>query len=194
MQLGLKFIIHLSAALPLVWLYWGAFNDTIGADPVESVIHFTGIGALNILLITLLVTPLTKRFKQPLFMKCRRLLGLWAFTYALLHLANFIAFELQLDLSLFVDEVIERPYITMGMFAFCVLFLLAVTSFNRVKKTMGKSWQKLHNWVYVGAVAVVIHFYWSIKSDIYEPGLYAVILLWLLYLRREKLKRWLKRV
>lgn len=188
-----KTLAHLSALAPLVWLYYAAFNDQIGADPVERVIHFTGIGALNILLISLLISPLAKQFKKPLLMKFRRLSGLWAFTYALLHLANFIAFELQFDFSLFVSEIIERPYITVGMFAFGIILLLAITSYSQLKKRMGKLWQRLHNWVYVAAIAIWIHFYWSIKSDIFEPGLYALILLWLLYLRRDKIIRWMQK-
>ncbi|REL34744.1 protein-methionine-sulfoxide reductase heme-binding subunit MsrQ [Thalassotalea euphylliae] len=187
----LKTLVHLAAALPLVWLYYGAVNDTIGADPVERVIHFTGIGALNILLISLIITPLAKRFKKPVLLKFRRLLGLWAFTYALFHLLNFLFFELQFDWRLFIDEVIDRPYITVGMFAFAILVPLAVTSWSKVKRKMGKSWQQLHNWVYIAAVAIWVHFYWSIKSDIYEPGLYAVGLIWLLSLRKDRISRWL---
>ncbi|WP_448551937.1 protein-methionine-sulfoxide reductase heme-binding subunit MsrQ [Thalassotalea montiporae] len=186
-----KTLVHLAAALPLVWLYYGAVNDTIGADPVERVIHFTGIGALNILLISLAITPLAKRFKKPVLLKFRRLLGLWAFTYALFHLLNFLFFELQFDWRLFIDEVIDRPYITVGMFAFAILVPLAVTSWSKIKRKMGKSWQQLHNWVYIAAVAIWVHFYWSIKSDIYEPGLYAVGLIWLLTLRKDRISRWL---
>ncbi|REL25979.1 protein-methionine-sulfoxide reductase heme-binding subunit MsrQ [Thalassotalea euphylliae] len=186
-----KTLVHLAAALPLVWLYYGAITDAIGADPVERVIHFTGIGALNILLISLAITPLAKRFKQPVLLKFRRLLGLWAFTYAALHLLNFLFFELQFDWRLFIDEVIDRPYITVGMFAFAILLPLAVTSLGKIKRKMGKSWQQLHNWVYIAAVAIWVHFYWSIKSDIYEPGLYAIALVWLLSLRKDRIRRWL---
>ena len=187
-----KLFIHLAMLLPVVWLYYGAVTDTIGADPVERVIHFTGIGALNILLLSLVISPAAKRFKKPVLLKFRRLIGLWAFTYALLHVASFWLFELQLDWRLFISEVIERPYITVGMLAFAILLPLAVTSINRIKRKMGKRWQLLHNWVYIAATAIVVHFYWSIKSDIFEPGLYAIILLWLLMLRKDKLKRWLR--
>lgn len=186
-----KTLVHLAAALPLVWLYYGAVTDTIGADPVERVIHFTGIGALNILLISLAITPLAKRFKKSVLLKFRRLLGLWAFTYAVLHLLNFLFFELQFDWRLFIDEVIDRPYITVGMFAFAILLPLAVTSLGKIKRKMGKNWQQLHNWVYIAAVAIWVHFYWSIKSDIYEPGLYAIALVWLLSLRKDRIQRWL---
>ena len=187
-----KIAVHLAALLPLVWLYYGAVTDAIGADPVERVIHFTGVGALNVLLISLLITPVAKYKKWPVLLKFRRLIGLWAFTYALLHLLNFIAFELQFDFALLLDEIIKRPYITVGMVAFVILFALAVTSFAKVKRKMGKSWQQLHNWVYLGAILIAIHFYWSVKSEIIEPSLYIIAVCFLLYLRRDKIKRWIK--
>ena len=102
-------------------LYYLAFVDQLGADPVESVIHFTGIGALNLLLITLCVSPLAKWLKKGYLLQTRRLLGLYAFTYALLHVLNFLAFEIQFDAVFFFSEVIERPYITVGMLAFLLL-------------------------------------------------------------------------
>ncbi|WP_448211378.1 protein-methionine-sulfoxide reductase heme-binding subunit MsrQ [Colwellia sp. MEBiC06753] len=186
-----KTLVHLSAAAPLVWLYWGAYFDTIGADPVERVIHFTGIGALHLLLITLTLSPLAKRLKKPVLIKFRRLLGLWAFTYSLIHLINFIAFELQFNWSLVFGEIIERPYITVGFTALLILTSLAITSVDKIKRQMGINWQRLHNWGYVATVLVVIHFYWSVKSDIYEPGLYAAITLFLLAQRWQRIKSWL---
>lgn len=189
----LKIIIHISALAPLVWLYYGAFTDTIGADPVERVIHFTGIGAFNILLLTLTLTPLARSFKLPWLLQLRRLIGLYAFTYALLHLANFLAFEVQFNLGLFVDEVIKRPYITVGMAAFLIISALAITSLDAFKKKMGRKWQQLHNFIYLLVLLVGIHFYWSVKSEIIEPSIYLIIALALLWLRRDKIKRWLNR-
>ena len=188
-----KSLIHAAALLPLCWLYYSALNDTLGADPVERVIHFTGIGALNILLLSLAISPLAKYKKWPVLLKFRRLLGLWAFTYSFFHLLNFVAFELQFDMELLIEEIISRPYITLGMLAFSLLFALAITSWSRIKKKMGKSWQQLHNWVYVGALLIAIHFYWSVKSEIIEPGLYILGVIILLHLRRDKIKRWLTR-
>jgi len=189
-----KIFIHLILFGPLVWLYYRAITDTIGADPVEQVIHFTGIGALNLILITLCISPIAKRFKKPLIIKYRRVLGLWAFTYACMHLLNFIFFELQFNWSLFFSEIIKRPYIFVGMFAFIILSLLAVTSHHAIKRSMGAKWQQLHYWVYFAAVLAVIHFLWSMKSDIYEPLMYAVALSWLLYLRRFRIRSWLCKI
>jgi len=187
----LKVFIHLSALIPLVRLYYLAFNDGLGADPVEAVIHFTGIGTFNLLLITLLVSPLAKKFKQAFLMNTRRLLGLYAFTYALCHLLNFLAFEVQFDLTLFFNEVIKRPYITIGMAAFILLSILALTSVNVLKKKMGKSWQTLHNFTYLIVILVAIHFYWSVKSEIIEPSIYIMFVMVLLAIRGEKIRRWL---
>lgn len=184
----LKLIIHVGALLPLLNLYWLAFGDELGADPVEAVIHFTGIGALNLLLITLTVTPLAKITKQGYLLQTRRVLGLYAFTYALFHLINFLSFEVQFDGALFISEVIKRPYITVGMVAFLFLTALAVTSVNKLKRKMGKSWQRLHNASYLIVLLVVVHFYWSVKSELTSPLFYFAMALVLLLFRYKKLK------
>jgi len=185
----LKTIIHLGAFLPLANLYFLAFADALGADPVEAVIHFTGIGALNLLLITLCVTPLIKILKQGYLLQSRRLLGLYAYTYATFHFLNFLAFEMQFDFSLFISEVVKRPYITIGMIAFMLLTALALTSVNKLKRKMGKSWQTLHNYNYLIVLLVIIHFYWSVKSELISPLIYFVLLFILLLFRYKKLKR-----
>ena len=179
----LKSLIHFFALLPLINLYYLAVNDNLGADPVEAVIHFTGIGAFNLLLLTLAVSPLAKRFKFGYFMNVRRLLGLYAFAYALCHLFSFVAFDLQFNFNLLVDEIIKRPYITIGLTAFILLTALAVTSVNKIRRRMGKSWQKLHNLNYLIILLVAVHFYWSVKSEIIEPGIYILITLFLLLFR-----------
>jgi sulfoxide reductase heme-binding subunit YedZ len=184
----LKVIIHLAALIPLINLYYLAFIDLLGADPVERVIHFTGIGAFNLLLITLLVSPVAKKFKQGYLLQVRRLLGLYAFSYAFMHLLNFLAFDLQFAWSLFFYEVVERPYITVGMAAFLLLTLLAITSLNTLKRKMGKSWQSLHNMSYLIVALVGVHFYWSVKSDLISPIFYLLITAILLSFRYKKIK------
>jgi len=187
-----KFVIHAGALLPLVNLYWLAFIDELGADPVKEVIHFTGIGALNLFLLSLTLTPLAKFFKQGKFLNLRRMIGLYAFFYALLHVLNFLFFEVQFDFSLFVDEIFDRPYITVGMVALLILTTLAFTSFNRLKRKMGKSWQKLHNFTYLAGALSVIHFYWSVKSELFSPLIYIVVFMFLLLLRKDKFFRWFR--
>jgi sulfoxide reductase heme-binding subunit YedZ len=188
-----KLFIHLAALLPLVNAYYLAFTDQLGADPVEAIIHFTGIGAFNLLLLSLAITPISKRFKVSLLVKVRRLVGLYSFTYALLHLTNFLVFEVQFDWLLFLNEIIDRPYITIGMAGLLILLTLAITSVSALKKRMGKNWQKLHNWVYLAVIFVGIHFYWSVKSDIIEPSIYLFISVTLLALRFEKFKKRIKK-
>ncbi len=185
----LKLLIHLGALLPLVNLYFLAFKDELGVDPVETVIHFTGIGALNLLLLTLSVTPIVKTFRQGYLLKTRRVLGLYAYTYAVFHLLNFLAFEVQFDGALFISEVIKRPYITVGMVAFFLLTAMAITSINKLKRKMGKSWQTLHNVNYLIILLVTIHFYWSVKSELTSPLFYIVVAIVLLFFRYKKIKR-----
>lgn len=187
----LKVLIHIGALLPLVNLYFLAFKDELGVDPVESVIHFTGIGALNLLLITLSISPLTKITKQSYILKSRRLLGLYAYTYALFHLLNFLAFEVQFDGVLFLNEIIKRPYISVGMIALLMLTALAVTSISKLKRKMGKSWQRLHNLSYIIIFLVTIHFYWSVKSELTSPLFYFVLAIVLLLFRYKKIKRFI---
>ncbi|WP_281255937.1 protein-methionine-sulfoxide reductase heme-binding subunit MsrQ [Cognaticolwellia beringensis] len=189
----LKITIHMMAFLPLLALYLLAFTEQLGADPVEDVIHFTGIGAFNLLLISLLITPIAKKYRQGYLLQTRRLVGLYSFTYALFHLLNFLAFEVQFDLALFFDEIIDRPYITVGMAALIILLSLAVTSITAIRRKMGKKWQKLHNGVYLAVLLISLHFFWSVKSDIVEPLIYVAMAVFLLSLRKDKIKRWFKR-
>jgi len=188
----LKIAIHLLAFLPLFVLYFLAFTEQLGADPVEEVIHFTGMGAFNLLLISLLVTPVAKKYRQGYLLQIRRLLGLYSFTYAMFHLLNFLAFEVQFDLALFFDEIIDRPYITVGMAALMILFSLALTSITVLRRKMGTKWQKLHNGVYLAVLLIALHFFWSVKSDIVEPMIYFTMAVLLLILRKDKIKRWFK--
>jgi sulfoxide reductase heme-binding subunit YedZ len=189
-----KLFIHLAALLPLLNAYYLAFTDQLGADPVEAIIHFTGIGAFNLLLISLMITPVSKRFKKPILLKVRRLVGLYSFSYAFIHLLNFLVFEVQFDWTLFLNEVIKRPYITIGMAGLLILLSLAVTSLSLLKKRMGQRWQKLHNWVYLAVILVGIHFYWSVKSEVIEPSVYLFITFVLLALRLKTFKRKAKKI
>ena len=188
----LKTLIHLLSLSPLVWLYVNAFNDNLGADPVEAVIHFTGIGAFNLLLITLAISPVAKLAKQAWLIQVRRLLGLYSFTYAVFHLLNFIAFDLQFAWGLILNEIIKRPYISIGMIAFILLMSLSITSITKIKRKMGKRWQQLHNYTYLVLLLISVHFYWSVKSEVIEPSIYIIFSLILLAFRKNKIKRWFR--
>jgi sulfoxide reductase heme-binding subunit YedZ len=184
----LKLLIHLVGLLPLLTIYYLAFVDRLSADPVQEIIHFTGIGAFNLLLTSLIISPVARHFKQGYLLKTRRLIGLYAFTYAICHVFNFLAFDLQFAWSLFFNELVKRPYIFIGVLALIILVALALTSFNKLRRKMGKSWQTLHNFSYLAAILIAVHFYWSVKSELSSPLLYSFAVFILLALRYAKIK------
>lgn len=190
---ALKALIHFISAGWVAYMLYLTISDAIPGDPVDALLHFTGMGSVNLLLLCLAVTPLAMLLKAGSLINIRRLLGIYAFVYASLHLSTFVLFELQLEWSLIGAEIIKRPFITVGFIAFIILLLLTATSTTALKRRMGKRWQRLHNWIYVAAPLVVIHFYWSVKSAIYEPIIYMVILALLLWLRKDKVARFLSR-
>ncbi|WP_017445184.1 sulfite oxidase heme-binding subunit YedZ [Gayadomonas joobiniege] len=184
-----KTLIH---SVCLAWLgieYYQAITDSGIADPVEQVIHFTGKGALNLVIFTLMLTPLARFFKTNKPILVRRLMGLYAFFYAALHLLSFFAFELAFNFNLLMQELVERPYIWVGAGAFIILFALAVTSFHKAKKLLKKRWQSVHNLIYLGVLLAWLHFFWSRKADLLEPGMYLAVILLLLALRWKKIAR-----
>ena len=188
----LKGLIHLSALIPLFYTYFQAFNDQIGGDPVEAILHFTGISAFNLLLLSLLVSPVAKKLKQGMLINVRRLLGVYAFFYALAHFISYVLFELQMEWALLITEIIKRPYITVGFVALLLLTSMALSSTKNIQRKMGGKWQKLHNWVYVVALLIALHYIWSVKSDLIQPLIYWLMVLGLLWFRRDKLLRKLK--
>ncbi|MBY5991101.1 protein-methionine-sulfoxide reductase heme-binding subunit MsrQ [Ferrimonas balearica] len=185
--LALKTALHLACGLPLVYLYLAVNSGAAGGDPVQYLIHFLGMGILHTLAATLLVSPLARWRRWPALMRVRRLLGLWCFTYAALHLGAFLVFDLLMDWSLLAGEILKRPYITVGMVAFVILLALAVTSPKAMQRKLGRRWQSLHRWVYLVAILGPVHFWWSVKSGNWEPALYLAGFLLLLAMRRPKL-------
>ncbi|SGZ00068.1 Putative uncharacterized protein [Moritella viscosa] len=179
----LKAYIHILAIMPLVYLGLAINADALGGDPVQAVIHFLGKGALNLLLATLVISPLAKRYKEGLLISTRRLVGLYCFFYATLHLAAFVWLDLGGDLGLFIQELIKRPYIWLGMIAFIILLLLALTSPMWARRKMRLSWKKLHRLIYLAALLTPLHYYLSVKSGWVEPTIYALFLLFLLMTR-----------
>ena len=190
--IALKTLIHLVCLYLLADVYYRGFNDQLGGDPVEAIIHFTGKGALNLLLLTLLVSPLSRMTHQSRLIRVRRLLGLYAFTYALAHLLNYISFDLQFNWRLIAEELTERPYIVVGLSAFVILLALAITSLPALVRRMGPRWKMLHRWIYVAVTLVCIHFWWSVKADITEPLIYVVMASVLLAWRRRELLKLLR--
>jgi len=182
----LKALFHLIALAPIARLLFQVLTEAVGGEPVEYIIHYTGIGALNTLLLMLLLSPIAKRFKQGTLLQTRRLIGLYVYCYATLHIAAYVSLDLLFEWSLLFEEIIKRPYIIVGLCAYFILSLLAFTSFSALKRRMGKHWQKLHNSVYLAAILITVHFYWSVKSEIIEPSIYILLTLALLALRLPK--------
>ena len=188
-----KALLHTVAFSWLFITYFQAFSDNLGADPVKAILHFTGIGAFNLLLISLCITPVAKTFRQGQLINLRRPIGLYAFCYALCHFISFLIFELQLQWSLIFSELTKRPYISVGFIALLILTALAVTSTKSIQKSMGSIWQKLHNWVYLASLLVALHYIWSVKTLQLQPVLYGLIVFILLATRKSKFTRYLKR-
>ncbi|WP_435805195.1 protein-methionine-sulfoxide reductase heme-binding subunit MsrQ [Shewanella psychromarinicola] len=188
----LKMLLHISFLLPALYLVTLVLTDNAGGDPVQYIIHYTGMGAINSLLATLLISPIAKRFKIAALMQTRRLVGLYVCAYALLHISAFISLDLLFAWGLLFEEVIKRPYILVGAATLIIIVSLALTSPNAIKRRLGKRWQSLHNWVYLAAILAPIHFYWSVKSEIIEPSIYIVLFAALLVYRKDSIYKWLK--
>lgn len=187
----LKVVLHIAAFLPFTWLIFAVNQGLFSADPAKDIQHFTGRMALKLLLATLLVTPVARYGKQPLLIRTRRLLGLWCFAWATLHLLSYSLLELGIsNLSLLGQELVSRPYLTLGIISWVVLLALAATSTHWAQRKLGSGWQKLHNFVYLVAILAPVHYLWSVKIISPQPLLYAVGALILLALRYKKFRQW----
>jgi sulfoxide reductase heme-binding subunit YedZ len=180
-----------AASLPLGLLAWRAARGELGANPIETVEHATGLAALRLLLATLAVTPLRRLAGWHFLAPHRRLLGLFAFFYASLHFLAWSALDLGLEWAAMLEDVAERPYVTAGFAAFLLLLPLAVTSTRGWVRRLGRRWVTLHRLVYASAALAVLHFTWLVKKDLREPLLYAGLLGLLLAarLRRARVRR-----
>ncbi len=186
----LKCLLHILAFSPFIYLVLAVRAGDFSADPAKDIQHFTGLIGLKLLLLTLLVSPLSRGLHQPLLMRCRRLIGLWCFAWATLHLLSYYFLELGVNnLSLLGQEILHRPYLTLGMISWVLLFSLAITSFRRLQIRMGKRWQKLHNCIYLLAILVPVHYLWSVKALSPQPYLWFTLALILCALRYKKFLR-----
>jgi sulfoxide reductase heme-binding subunit YedZ len=186
----LKAAVWLLGLTPLLWTVFGFATDNLGANPVETILHRSGLSTLILLLVGLSITPLRRLTRWNRIIKVRRLVGLFAFFYATLHLLIYLVVDQGLAWSFILEDVAERPFITVGFAAFLLLVPLAITSTKGWIRRLGKRWQKLHRLVYPAAALGVIHFYWGVKADILWP-LVAAGVLAVLLLARLPWKRWL---
>lgn len=187
----LKMPLHLGAFLPFVWLFWAIDQGLFSADPAKDIQHFTGRMALKLLLAVLLVTPLARYAKQPLLIRVRRLLGLWCFAWATLHLTSYTLLELGINnFTLLGQEIVSRPYLLLGFTCWLILLALTVTSTQAMQRRLGKRWQLLHNMVYLAAILAPIHYFWSVKILSPQPLIYAGCAAVLLACRYKKFRQW----
>ncbi len=180
---ALKAIVFAAALMPLARLAVGValYPEWLGANPAEFITRSTGDWTLRFLLATLAVTPLRTAFGWHWLASLRRMLGLFAFFYGLVHLSSYVAFDHVFDLADILADIVKRPFITVGFTALVLMLPLAITSTDRMVRRLGaRRWLALHRLVYLVAPLGVLHFWWMVKADIREPALYAVILAGLL--------------
>lgn len=169
--------------LPVALLVLDAFTGGLGVNPIEDVTHRTGDWALRLLLVTLAVTPLRRITGWSALIRLRRMLGLFAFFYASLHFATWLVLDQFFDWRAMLEDILERPFITVGFLAFLLLIPLAATSTDAMIRRLGRNWQRLHRLIYPIAILAVLHFWWLVKADLLEPAIHAAVLAILLVLR-----------
>ncbi|MBD9357815.1 protein-methionine-sulfoxide reductase heme-binding subunit MsrQ [Methylomonas albis] len=179
-----KTLVFLLALLPLTKLAVAAYWDNLGANPIEKITHNTGYWALTFLLITLAVTPLRRMSGWLWLIRLRRMLGLFAFFYATLHLSTYLVLDQFFDWDAMGKDIVKRPYISIGFSAFIMLIPLAISSSDAaIRRLGGKRWRALHRLIYPCAVAGVGHFWWLVKKDLTRPVIFLVLLGLLLGIR-----------
>lgn len=171
-----KRIVFAACLLPFVYLVFLAATGGLGVNPIETITLFTGRWTLRLLLVTLAVTPVRRLFHWNRVIQFRRMLGLFAFFYASLHLLTYVVLDQFFDWQTIVEDVAKRPFITAGFGAFVLLTPLAITSTQGWIRRLGRRWTQLHMLIYAAATLAVVHFIWKVKSDLRSPARYAVIL------------------
>ena len=176
----LKPLVFLLCLIPFGQLAYNAYTGDLGVNPIEFITRFTGSWALLFLLGSLVVTPLRRLTRWNELIKFRRMLGLFAFSYALAHFSTYLVLDLFFDWAAIGKDILKRPYVTAGFTAFVLMIPLAITSTAAMIRRLGKRWQQLHRLVYLAAIGGVIHFYWLVKADIRRPAQYGAVLALLL--------------
>lgn len=181
----IKPLIFLAGLYPLARLVFFGFTDGLTANPVQFITYSTGTWGLVFLCVTLALTPLRRLTGANWVIRLRRMIGLFAFFYVLLHFITYIWFDQWFSVGSIVHDVVKRPFITVGFGAFVLLLLLAVTSPQAAVRRLGRNWQRLHRAIYVAAALAVLHFWWmkAGKNDLFEPKIYAAIVVVLLGFR-----------
>lgn len=197
---ALLWLAHVGSLLPLALLIIDFFTRNLTANPIQAATLRTGKAALVLLVLSLACTPLVSLFRFTFAGKLRKPFGLYAFMYAGIHFLIFIWVDLGLNWAFIKDGFLNKPFAMVGFAAFLVLLPLAATSFRSVQKRMGRSWKRLHRLVYLAGLLVIWHYYWLVKSDVREPILWGILLVFLLLTRIKHVKKpltvgvdWLKK-
>lgn len=191
-----KIVVFALCLLPLALLVWDTLHEQLGADPVAQLEHRSGDWALRFVLLTLAVTPLRQLSGQAVLLRFRRMLGLFAFFYASVHLTIYLVIDLGGFWRQLFVEIVKRPYITAGFLAWLLMLPLALTSTRGMMRRLGRHWGRLHKLVYVVGICAVLHYLWLVKAGqkiaVREPlvylGIYLALMAW-----RLPWRRWLSR-
>ena len=175
-----KPVIFLLASIPFIWLLSKIFQNNLGPDPAQALSIETGEWTLRFLLLTLSITPLRQIFRMAEIARLRRMIGLFTFFYASIHFLSWMAFILGFRWLAIAEELVERPYITVGFLAYVILFLLGITSTKSMVRKLGKNWKRLHKFIYLASILAILHLLWILRTDITEAVIYGVVLATLL--------------
>jgi sulfoxide reductase heme-binding subunit YedZ len=183
--ISLKTLVWIACLCPLADLLWGAVTNTLGPDPTAEIANVTGLTALWMLAITLAISPVRRlSVRLAWLIKFRRLLGLFVFFYATLHLLTYVALYAGFDLNTMKTDITKRRFIIMGMTTYLLLLPLALTSTNwAIRKLGGKNWNRLHKLIYLAAICATIHYWWKVKTGVLTPAPFTLVLLVLLLAR-----------
>ncbi len=185
-QLMLKVLLFILCLVPFAWLVFMIVEDQLGADPGKDVVLFLGEWAFRFLLITLTITPLRRLTGINKLIRYRRMLGLFALFYASLHFTGYLFFLLDWQWDELIDDLTDRPYISVGFFSLFILILLGATSTQKMMRWLGKRWQQLHRLVYIAALLALVHLIWLSKSDYTSAAYYGGALALLMIARIRK--------
>ena len=189
-----KVIVHAGALTPIALALWDIWRGDIGVNPIQEYTLLTGWYALVLLILSLAVTPLNAYLGWRWAIPLRKLLGLYAFLYASIHFLIFVGLDYGFDLQLIWQTIVEKRFVLVGFAAFLILIPLAITSTKGWMRRLGKNWKKLHQWIYLASLLVIVHFVWLVKSDIRRPLAYGAVVIFLLLLRTSWARQMGKRL
>jgi sulfoxide reductase heme-binding subunit YedZ len=190
----LKVIVHVGALVPIALVLWDVWRGDIGVNPIQEYTLLTGWYALVLLTLSLAVTPFNSYLGWRWAIPLRKLLGLYAFLYASIHFLIFVGLDYGFDLNLIWQNLTEKRFVLVGFAAFLILIPLAITSTKGWMRRLGKNWKRLHQWVYLASLLVIVHFVWLVKSDIRRPLAYGAVVVFLLLLRTPWARRMGKKI